>query len=116
MATCKREMVSLPYTQAQLRALWAVAATRDIMQGGRWDARVASLNCWSRPFAPSRADELPVLLVTLYFSWGGTPRLWAVERLLQLPEETPWCVLGDLERATFGAPIHGMVREEGCTK
>lgn len=115
MASCKREMCSMPYTQAQLRALWSVACACDIQIGGNWDARVATLNYYSKAFCPWDGDGLPLLLCTLYFSWGTAPRLWAVERITQAPYALPWQVLGELERQAFGTPLHGLAREESPT-
>ena len=43
----ERHEVDLPYSEAELHAIFALACTEDVDAGGRYDARSAAINIWS---------------------------------------------------------------------
>ena len=76
---CVRKLVNLSYDGAEQRRIFRHALDLDVDKGGRYDARSAAINVWSRDWGTHEDKALSQILVTLYFAWGNRPRLWAIE-------------------------------------
>jgi hypothetical protein len=71
--------VALPYSEAELHAIFALARTEDVDAGGRYDARSAAINIWSHSWIHEATQHDSAPIGTLYFHWGDNNQLWLIE-------------------------------------
>jgi hypothetical protein len=104
-----RHAVDFAYSHQELDALFRCAGAHDVEQGGRYDARSAAINVWSRHWAHLATREESETIATFYVHWAPTPRLYAIETDEGFSLEDLLQALGRLELQAWGSVKHGEV-------
>jgi hypothetical protein len=102
-----RYRVELPYTRAELLALFAMAEREDVEHGGRYDKRSACLIIWSHSWIneATRHDSEPI--GSFYIEWGDTSRVYLIECEEGFEQDDLLHELGILEQKALGRVKHG---------
>jgi hypothetical protein len=102
-----RHPVNLPYTRAEQEALFRYAHEHDVEQGGRYDARVACILCWSHHWLHPATREESKTIGGFSFRWGHTPALWGIDTDEGFSLNDLMAELGRLEWQARGYVKHG---------
>lgn len=103
-----RKLVRLNYTSYDLRRIWQYCEANDVRHGGRYDAHVAHINVWSRPWATEHDKWLSAEVFIFHFRRGRDGGLWGLEWQTEAGEEAAWCALGRLETLALGRVTYGL--------
>jgi len=106
-----RQIVSLEYERRELKRMWRYALDHDLLKGGVYDARSASVNVWTRDWGTVDDKVRSELAYCYYFAWGRECRLWCVEHSLAARASQAWEALGAWELAAVGRVVYGGVKE-----
>ncbi len=101
-----RHDVKLGYTRDQLNALFAMANTEDVEQGGRYDARSGALNVWTHAWINPATRTESETMGTLYVNWIEDC-IWQIECDESFDLDDLLFELGILERKALGSVKHG---------
>jgi hypothetical protein len=98
--------VDFSYTRPEQEVLFRVAREQDVDQGGRYDARSATIILWSHYWLDRATFEESAIIGTFYFRWDE-PQLWQIETEDGFSLEDLLQELGRLEMKALGVVKHG---------
>lgn len=104
--------VDLPYSEAELRAIFVQAHAEDVEKGGRYDARSAAINIWSHTWHNEGIWAESETIGTFYFHWADKNRLYLIECDEGFDCDDMLHVLAELETKALGHIKHGRFHNE----
>jgi hypothetical protein len=110
-----RYPVDFTSTRPELDTLFRYAREHDVEQGGRYDARSATINVWSHHWLHSATREESETIGTFYVYWDP-PALWEIETDEGFSLEDLMAELGQLELRALGYVKHGDVPQGEQTR
>ena len=108
----ERHEVDLPYSEAELHAIFALALAEDVDAGGRCDSRAAAINIWSHSWVNQATRHDSATIGTFYFHWADKNHLYLIECDEGFSLDDLLHELAELETKALGHAKHGRFHSE----